>query len=109
MLISREHKLVVGLKEGFVQPGAAAHLLWGTERGRGLALELREKVLQALKVRGLLGGPGGGQQQPEIRPGWMSLADVLALVPDNMKHYMQVRNLLWRQFGRTYPSWSALT
>jgi hypothetical protein len=97
VLIPRERKLLVGLKAGFVQPGAAAHLLWGTERGRGLALELREKLLQALRVRGLLGGLGGGHQQ---QPGRMSLADVLVLVPDSMKHYVQVRKLC-----RSCSSW----
>ena len=88
----REQKLVVGLKQGGLgEIRAGVYLLWVNERGQRLGEELQERVLGLVKQRGLWEGALEEQRQQGRRPGRLSLEEVLQMVPEDMKHYVQVR------------------
>ena len=81
--------LAVGLVRG-----AGEFLLWGTERGRRLGKPLQERVVEVVKQRGLWQEEEGRQQQQQWEggSGMLSLEEVVGMVPELMKHYMQVRS-----------------
>ena len=88
----REQKLVVGLKQGGLgEIRAGLYLLWVNERGQRLGEELQERVLGLVKQRGLWEGALEEQRQQGRRPGRLSLEEVLQMVPEDIKHYVQVR------------------
>ena len=77
---------------------AGEHLLWSTVHGQKLAVELRGRVVEVVKQRGLwVEGEGKQQRQgQEVKekkgqPEGLSLEEILSMVPKEMEHCIKVR------------------